>query len=151
MKDNNPGVLIKDFIKKHLKIEEDLQNRINELEEEIKKLKGSSDVDEDYLLYKEILKIISNSIQITYDSDGLYYLSMNPTSMNTELLESLLNELKKYKNKENPFDDVRSFDDISVDLIDNKGVKLNYGMVNNMIFNPNSVYPVEPWVIRSEI
>lgn len=144
MKDNNPGVLIKDFIKKHLKIEEDLQNRINELEEEIKKLKGSSDVDEDYLLYKEILKIISNSIQITYDSDGLYYLSMNPTSMNTELLESLLNELKKYKNKENPFDDIRSFDDISIDLIDNKGVKLNYGLVNNMIFNPNSVYPVEP-------
>ena len=95
MKDNNPGVLVKDFIKKHLKIEEELQNRINELEEEIKKLKGSEDVDDDYLLYKEILKIMSESIQITYESDGLYYLSMNPTSMNTELLQALLVELKK--------------------------------------------------------
>ena len=142
MKDNNPGVLIKDFIKKHLKIEEDLQNRINELEEEIKKLKGSKDVDEDYLLYKEILKIISNSIQITYESDGLYYLSMNPTSMNTELLQALLVELKKYKNKENSFDDERLFDDSSVDMIDNKGVKLNYGSANDVIFKPTSVYPI---------
>ena len=128
MKDNNPGILIKDFIKKHLKIEEDLQNRINELEEEIKKLKGSKDVDDDYLLYKEILKIMSESIQITYESDGLYYLSMNPTHMNTELLQALLEELKKYKNKEIVFEDEQLFDYSSVDMIDNKGVKLNYGL-----------------------
>lgn len=135
MKDNNPGVLVKDFIKKHLKIEEDLQNRINELEEEIKKLKGSDDVDDDYLLYKEILKIMSESIQITYESDGLYYLSMNPTSMNIELMEILLAELEKYKNKEKSFNDERLFDDSSVDIID------KYGIETNMTFKPTIVYP----------
>lgn len=135
MKDNNPGVLVKDFIKKHLKIEEDLQNRINELEEEIKKLKGSDDVDDDYLLYKEILKIMSESIQITYESDGLYYLSMNPTSMNIELMEILLAELEKYKNKEKSFNDERLFDDSSVDIVD------KYGIETNMTFKPTIVYP----------
>ena len=100
MKDSNPGVLVKDFIKKHLKIEEDLQNRINELETELKNITESSE-DNEYLLYKEILKIMSDSLQITYDADGLYYLSMTPTTMNPELMNALLDELRKYKSKLN--------------------------------------------------
>lgn len=98
MNENNPGILVKDFIKKHLKIEEDLQNQINKLEKELDKIKNTSD-DNDYVLFGKLLNAMIHSLEISYNSDGLYYISAGPFHVDNELLSILVEEMtKRYPN-----------------------------------------------------
>ena len=93
--------LVSTFIKKHLKIEKDLENRIAELEDELKKIKGDSD-DFDYFLYKDILKLIASNIQFEYDGEnGGYIIKIDPPlHMPNEFIEEILKDIKKYKEKQ---------------------------------------------------
>ena len=94
--------LVSTFIKKHLKIEKDLENRIAELEDELKKVKGDSD-DFDYFLYKDILKLIAPNIQFEYDGDngGGYVIKIDPPlHMPIEYIEELIKDIKKYKEQQ---------------------------------------------------
>lgn len=94
MNENNPGILVKDFIKKHLKIEEDLQNQISKLEKELDRIKNTSD-DNDYILFSKLLDAMIHSLEISYDSDGLYYISAQPFHVDNELLSILVEEIGK--------------------------------------------------------
>ncbi len=94
MNENNPGILVKDFIKKHLKIEEDLQNQISKLEKELDRIKNTSD-DNDYILFSKLLDAMIHSLEISYDSDGLYYISAQPFHVDNELLSILVEEIAK--------------------------------------------------------
>lgn len=94
MNENNPGILVKDFIKKHLKIEEDLQNQINKLEKELDRIKNTSD-DNDYVLFSKLLDAMIHSLEISYNSDGLYYISAGPFHVDNELLSMLVEEIAK--------------------------------------------------------
>ena len=89
------------FIKKHLKIEKDLENRIVELEEELKKIKDSSD-DIDYFLYKDILNLIIPNLKFEYDGEnGGYIIKIDPPlHMPNEFIEEILKDIKKYKEKQ---------------------------------------------------
>ena len=99
MQNEKPGVLIGDFIKKRLKIEEGLQKRIDELEKELKNIQGKGD-ENDYLLYKEILNFIIPNISITYNGDdGQYYLSVSPTTLPLEHMTEIVNEMKKFQER----------------------------------------------------
>ena len=93
--------LVSTFIKKHLKIEKDLENRIAELEEELKKIKDSSD-DIDYFLYKDILKLIIPNLKFEYDGEnGGYIIKIDPPlHMPNEFIEEILKDIKKYKEKQ---------------------------------------------------
>ena len=61
--ESNAG-LVSTFIKKHIKIEKDLENKISELEEELKKISSSSE-DNDYFLYKDIMDLIIPNLKLT--------------------------------------------------------------------------------------
>ena len=89
------------FIKKHLKIEKDLENRIVELEEELKKIKNSSE-DIDYFLYKDILNLIIPNLKFEYDGEnGGYIIKIDPPlHMPNEFIEEILKDIKKYKEKQ---------------------------------------------------
>lgn len=89
------------FIKKHLKIEKDLENKIVELEEELKKIKDSSD-DIDYFLYKDILNLIIPNLKFEYDGEnGGYIIKIDPPlHMPNEFIEEILKDIKKYKEKQ---------------------------------------------------
>jgi hypothetical protein len=89
------------FIKKHLKIEKDLENKIVELEEELKKIKNSSD-DIDYFLYKDILNLIIPNLKFEYDGEnGGYIIKIDPPlHMPNEFIEEILKDIKKYKEKQ---------------------------------------------------
>ena len=89
------------FIKKHLKIEKDLENKIVELEEELKKIKNSSD-DIDYFLYKDILNLIIPNLKFEYDGEnGGYIIKIDPPlHMPNEFIEEILKDNKKYKEKQ---------------------------------------------------
>lgn len=89
------------FIKKHLKIEKDLENRIIELEEELKKIKNSSE-DIDYFLYKDILNLIIPNLKFEYDGEnGGYIIKIDPPlHMPNEFIEEILKDIKKYKEKQ---------------------------------------------------
>ena len=89
------------FIKKHLKIEKDLENKIVELEEELKKIKNSSD-DIDYFLYKDILNLIIPNLKFEYDGEnGGYIIKIDPPlHMPNEFIEEILKYIKKYKEKQ---------------------------------------------------
>lgn len=93
--------LVSTFIKKHLKIEKDLENRIAELEEELKKIKDSSD-DIDYFLYKDILNLIIPNLKFEYDGEnGGYIIKIDPPlHMPNEFIEEILKDIKKYKEKQ---------------------------------------------------
>ena len=93
--------LVSTFIKKHLKIEKDLENRIAELEEELKKIKNSSD-DIDYFLYKDILNLIIPNLKFEYDGEnGGYIIKIDPPlHMPNEFIEEILKDIKKYKEKQ---------------------------------------------------
>ena len=93
--------LVSTFIKKHLKIEKDLENRIAELEEELKKVKNSSD-DIDYFLYKDILNLIIPNLKFEYDGEnGGYIIKIDPPlHMPNEFIEEILKDIKKYKEKQ---------------------------------------------------
>jgi hypothetical protein len=89
------------FIKKHLKIEKDLENRIVELEEELKKIKNSSE-DIDYFLYKDILNLIIPNLKFEYDGEnGGYIIKIDPPlHMPNEFIGEILKDIKKYKEKQ---------------------------------------------------
>ena len=89
------------FIKKHLKIEKDLENKIVELEEELKKIKNSSE-DIDYFLYKDILNLIIPNLKFEYDGEnGGYIIKIDPPlHMPNEFIEEILKDIKKYKEKQ---------------------------------------------------
>ena len=89
------------FIKKHLKIEKDLENKIVELEEELKKIKDSSE-DIDYFLYKDILNLIIPNLKFEYDGEnGGYIIKIDPPlHMPNEYIEEILKDIKKYKEKQ---------------------------------------------------
>ena len=93
--------LVSTFIKKHLKIEKDLENKIVELEEELKKIKDSSD-DIDYFLYKDILNLIIPNLKFEYDGEnGGYIIKIDPPlHMPNEFIEEILKDIKKYKEKQ---------------------------------------------------
>lgn len=93
--------LVSTFIKKHLKIEKDLENRIAELEEELKKVKNSSD-DIDYFLYKDILNLIIPNLKFEYDGENSGYIIKidPPLHMPNEFIEEILKDIKKYKEKQ---------------------------------------------------
>ena len=96
------GGLASTFIKKHLQIEKELENKIVDLEEELKKIKDSSD-DIDYFLYKDILKLIIPNIKFEYDgnNDGGYVITIDPPlHMPTEYIEEIIKDIKKYKDKQ---------------------------------------------------
>lgn len=97
MKDT--GILIKEFVQKHLRIEEQLQDKITKLETELKNI-SEADNENEYLLYKSILKTIIPNIQFTYASDGGYIVTLDPpVKMPIEQIDELVNEIKKYKKK----------------------------------------------------
>ena len=93
--------LVSTFIKKHLKIEKDLENKIVELEEELKKIKNSSE-DIDYFLYKDILNLIIPNLKFEYDGEnGGYIIKIDPPlHMPNEFIEEILKDIKKYKEKQ---------------------------------------------------
>jgi len=93
--------LVSTFIKKHLKIEKDLENKIAELEEELKKIKNSSE-DIDYFLYKDILNLIIPNLKFEYDGEnGGYIIKIDPPlHMPNEFIEEILKDIKKYKEKQ---------------------------------------------------
>ena len=93
--------LVSTFIKKHLKIEKDLENKIVELEEELKKIKDSSD-DIDYFIYKDILNLIIPNLKFEYDGEnGGYIIKIDPPlHMPNEFIEEILKDIKKYKEKQ---------------------------------------------------
>ena len=93
--------LVSTFIKKHLKIEKDLENKIVELEEELKKIKNSSD-DIDYFLYKDILNLIIPNLKFEYDGEnGGYIIKIDPPlHMPNVFIEEILKDIKKYKEKQ---------------------------------------------------
>ena len=84
-----------------MKIEKDLENRIVELEEELKKIKDSSD-DIDYFLYKDILNLIIPNLKFEYDGEnGGYIIKIDPPlHMANEFIEEILKDIKKYKEKQ---------------------------------------------------
>lgn len=94
--------LVGTFVKKHLKIEKDLENRIAELEEELKKIKDSSDSEADYFLYKDILKLIVKNLKFEYDGEnGGYNIKIDPPlHIQNEYIEELIKDIKKYKERE---------------------------------------------------
>ena len=92
--------LVSTFIKKHLAIEKDLENKIAELEEELKKIKDTSD-DIDYFLYKDILNLIIPNLKFEYDGEnGGYLIKIDPPlHMPNEYIEELIKDIKAYKRK----------------------------------------------------
>lgn len=87
------------FIKKHLQIEKELENKIIDLEDELKKIKDSSN-DSDYFLYKDILKLIIHNLKFEYDgdNDGGYVIKIDPPlHMPNEYIEEIIKDIKKYK------------------------------------------------------
>ena len=97
--ESNAG-LVGSFIKKHLKIEKDLENRIADLEEELKKMENSSD-NIDYLLYKEIMNLIIPNLKFEYDGNNTGYVIKidPPLHMPNEYIEEIIKDIKKYKEK----------------------------------------------------
>ena len=92
------GILIKDFINKHLKIEEELQNRIDELEAELQRINGISEEDNHLkILFNEINKISSIQqpilISILLDTINKYKTSICNDAVINTVSEGLLNML----------------------------------------------------------
>lgn len=98
--ETNSNGLVGSFVKKHLQIEKDLENKIAELEEEISKIKNSDSKDIDYFLYKEILELIIPNLKFEYDGDsgGGYLIKIDPPlHMPNEHIEEIIKDIKKYK------------------------------------------------------
>lgn len=126
MNENNPGILVKDFIKKHLKIEEDLQNQINTLEKELDRIKNTSD-DNDYILFSKLLDAMIHSLEISYDSDGLYYISAQPFHVDNELLSMLVEEIAKRN--------INTFNDSSSGKICSNLINLRNGITTKTTYD----------------
>lgn len=111
------GILIKDIIASHIKRENELEKQIEELKEELNKAKETSENSE-YFLYKEILNYIIPNLKFEYDLDdnniGGYNISTSPiytelgysvsldhVRMPLNLINELLKEVEKYKQKYN--------------------------------------------------
>ena len=101
MEELSANGLVSTFIKKHIKIEKDLENKITELEEELIKMKGDS-ANFDYILYKDILKLIIPNLKFEYDGEnGGYLIKIDPPlHMPNEHIEEILKDIKKYKEKQ---------------------------------------------------
>ena len=102
MQDINSNGLVGSFIKKHIQIEKELENKISDLQDELKKVKESSD-EIDYFLYKEILKLLFPNLKFEYDgeNDGGYLIKIDPPlHMPNEYIEEIIKDIKKYKEKE---------------------------------------------------
>jgi len=111
------GILIKDIIKSHIQKENELEKRIKDLEEELEKSKNSDD-NSDYFLYKEILKYIVPYLRFEYEmnnegiggynvstspiyTDAGYSISLDHVKMPLNLINELIKEVEKYKQKYN--------------------------------------------------
>lgn len=92
------GELVADFVKKQIKIQDTLQNRIRELEEELNK---ANDGNDDYALYRQILRYIIPNVHFSYsmtNENGSYEMTLDPpVSMPLELMNQLIEDIKKYK------------------------------------------------------
>lgn len=111
------GILIKDIIESHIKKENELEKRIEELKEELNKAKESSE-NSDYFLYKEILNYIIPNLKFECELDDNnivgynisttpiyteagYSISLDHVRMPLNLINELLKETEKYKQKYN--------------------------------------------------
>lgn len=95
--------LVSTFVKKHLQIEKELENKIADLEDELRKYKSMPNddkYDNDYALYKDILDIIIPKIRFEYNSDSPeapYSMSVDPTPLPNNCINELVKEVKKYQ------------------------------------------------------
>lgn len=99
MKDNLNG-LASDFIKKQIKLNSELEDKIIELQNEISLLK--QDPDNDYSLYRSILDLIIPNLKFEYDIHGTehYLVKIDPPLiMPLEHINELTKEVQKYKDK----------------------------------------------------
>jgi hypothetical protein len=113
----DPGILIKDIIKSHIQKENELEKRIKELETELEKARNESD-NSDYFLYKDILNYIIPNLRFEYEmnnegiggynvstspiyTDSGYSVSLDHVKMPLNLINELLKEVEKYKQKYN--------------------------------------------------
>ena len=115
----DPGILIKDIIKSHIQKENELEKRIKELEIELEKARNESD-NSDYFLYKDILNLIIPHLKFEYhlnnesniggyginiktpiETNSGYSISLDSVDMPLEIINELLKEIEKYKEKYN--------------------------------------------------
>lgn len=95
--------LVSTFVKKHLQIEKELENKIADLEDELRKYKSMPNddkYDNDYALYKDILDIIIPKIRFEYNSDSpeaTYSISVDSTPLPNNCINELVKEVKKYQ------------------------------------------------------
>lgn len=95
--------LVSTFVKKHLQIEKELENKIADLEDELRKYKSMPNddkYDNDYALYKDILDIIIPRIKFEYNSDSdeaTYSISVESTPMPNNCINELVKEVQKYQ------------------------------------------------------
>lgn len=99
------GILIKDIVKNHIKKENELENKINELNEELKKAKNNSE-DTDYFLYKDILKLIIPYMQFEYrlsyeTQESGYIIKMETPLIPFYLINEIFKDIEKYKKDNN--------------------------------------------------
>lgn len=96
------GELVADFVKKQIKIQDKLQARISELEDELAKLK---DEGGEYFLYKDILRYIAPNIHFTYNMTevgGEYVMELDPpVVMPIELINQFIEDIKNYNSMYN--------------------------------------------------
>ena len=96
MKDN-PNGLASDFIKKQIKLNSELEDKIIELQNEISLLKQVP--DNDYSLYRSILDLIIPNLKFEYTEEG-YLIKIDPSLvMPLEHINELTKEVQKYKDK----------------------------------------------------
>lgn len=113
------GILIKDIIKSHIQKENELEKQIKELKEELKNAKQNNE-NSDYFLYKDILNLIIPHLKFEYHLDSKtniggyginiktpietnsgYSISLDSVDMPLEIVNELLKEIEKYKEKYN--------------------------------------------------
>jgi hypothetical protein len=97
MNENNPTGLAADFIKKQIKHNTELENKILELENEISLLK--SEHDNDYALYRSILDLIIPNLKFEYSEEGYLIKIDPPITMPLDYINELTKEVQKYKDK----------------------------------------------------
>lgn len=109
------GILIKDIIASHIKRENELEKQIEELKEELNKVKETSE-NSDYVLYKDLLQCIIPYLRFEYELDDNniggynistdiygpgYSISLDHVKLPLNLINELLKEVEKYKQKYN--------------------------------------------------
>lgn len=110
--------IFKDIIESHIKKENELEKKIEELKEELNKAKESSE-NSDYFLYKDILNLIIPHLKFEYEYDEdtslggynistkypikeeEYSISLDHVKLPLNLINELLKEVEIYKQKYN--------------------------------------------------